>query len=311
MEARPNKRLRRTERVVPNASGHKGGQLGVPVQGEDGLLPLERVVVERSNATNDGEGARASSSKRVQRPMGGEPEDSSNGGDTDQDMGGTEGGPHTMVAHPELAATQTSSLDEGDTGMGVGSNEGGTTASGSTLPKGVWAYSYRSGVGVLGKVPPIDPRLRERELIERDDWKLNENLFKFLDDLWGPHKFDRFASDENHQLPFYNTVNNCAFNQPWNYEKQGDDCYNNWMNPPWELLHLVIQKIMREKAKATVIMPKEDMRRMRLDEYPWIELPRTCVTFSKKGQFYYKPPFSTVAVRIDKQWDQETDRVRR
>ena len=36
-------------------------------------------------------------------------------------------------------------------------------------------------------------------------WKLNPNLFRYIDQLWGPHTIDRFASDMETQLNRYNS----------------------------------------------------------------------------------------------------------
>ena len=36
-------------------------------------------------------------------------------------------------------------------------------------------------------------------------WKLNPLIFRKLDQMWGPHKVDRFASLLNNQLPEYNS----------------------------------------------------------------------------------------------------------
>jgi hypothetical protein len=66
---------------------------------------------------------------------------------------------------------------------------------------------------------------------------------------------DRFATDLNAQTKRFNSLRRCpgteavnAFTQNWSKE-------NNWINPPFSLLHLVINKVIKQKAPATIIAP--------------------------------------------------------
>jgi len=36
--------------------------------------------------------------------------------------------------------------------------------------------------------------------VDYDDWMLNPMMFAWLDNLWGPHTIDRFASPRNAQI---------------------------------------------------------------------------------------------------------------
>ena len=61
----------------------------------------------------------------------------------------------------------------------------------------------------------LEPEWIPRELNERadylsrildyDDWKLNPAVFSVLQQVWGPHTVDRFASCNNTQLPRFNS----------------------------------------------------------------------------------------------------------
>jgi hypothetical protein len=77
-----------------------------------------------------------------------------------------------------------------------------------------------------------------REL-DTEDWRLNPRFFKHLQERWGPHTIDRFASMLNAQLP--------RFNARWRDPQCEDvDCLrlpdaawrreNNYCNPPWTAL---------------------------------------------------------------------------
>ena len=42
-------------------------------------------------------------------------------------------------------------------------------------------------------------------IIDTDDWQLNPEVFKSIDDMWGPHTVDCFASAANTQLEHFNS----------------------------------------------------------------------------------------------------------
>jgi hypothetical protein len=96
-----------------------------------------------------------------------------------------------------------------------------------------------------------------REL-DTEDWQLNPRIFEHLQDRWGPHTVDRFASMLNAQLP--------RFNARWRDPKCEDvDCLhlpdatwqrkNNYRNPPWSALPALAAKMSQSQAAATVIAP--------------------------------------------------------
>ena len=96
---------------------------------------------------------------------------------------------------------------------------------------------------------------RLSRLAPNQEWSLNTKIFHFIDDAWGPHSIDRFASFTTALLPRYNSrywdpsaeaVDGLA--QDWSNE-------NNFCNPPWRMLSDVVEKIAREAVTATVIAP--------------------------------------------------------
>jgi len=87
------------------------------------------------------------------------------------------------------------------------------------------------------------------------EWTLHPSCFRHLEDLWGPHTVDRFATSINHQLPRYNSrfydpqaEATDAMTQDWSHN-------NNYINPPWRMLPQIIQKIRQENCTATLIAP--------------------------------------------------------
>jgi len=90
---------------------------------------------------------------------------------------------------------------------------------------------------------------------DRTDWSLQRRFFLSLDGLYGPHTVDRFASATTAQLPRYNS----RYRDPTTEAVGGmsqswvDD--NNWANPPFSLIPLVLRLIVAQRATATVLVP--------------------------------------------------------
>ena len=87
------------------------------------------------------------------------------------------------------------------------------------------------------------------------DWSLRPEVFRALEDAWGPHSVDRFASEASALLPRFNArwlspaaEAMDAFTVPWADEV-------NFVNPPWALLPRALAKLRAEGAAATVIAP--------------------------------------------------------
>ncbi len=88
------------------------------------------------------------------------------------------------------------------------------------------------------------------------EFALYPRLFHLLDSMWGPHTVDRFASEQFHQVPRYNslyldpgTEAVDALSQSWASE-------NNFVNVPFILLDRVVRKIKQDQCSATVIAPR-------------------------------------------------------
>jgi len=87
------------------------------------------------------------------------------------------------------------------------------------------------------------------------DWTLDRTYFDSLDSAYGPHSVDRFATWDNRQLTRYNSpvldqgrAPVDAFKEDWSQD-------NNWINPPFDDIPRVLDKIYSDKATATVIVP--------------------------------------------------------
>lgn len=96
---------------------------------------------------------------------------------------------------------------------------------------------------------------RLTSLPSKHEWSIRPQVFRRLDNLWGPHTLDRFASAQNTQLPRYNSRmydGQCtaidAFTQDWATE-------TNWLVPPIRLIAKTLLHLRACRASGTIIVP--------------------------------------------------------
>ena len=101
----------------------------------------------------------------------------------------------------------------------------------------------------------IADELSRRFQEDCDDWQLEPAWFRYLDYIWGPHTVDRFANNQNAQLPVFNSKVSCpgtagvdAFTFTW-------AGHNNWLCPPLTLVWRAFEKVHRDQAVATLVVP--------------------------------------------------------
>ena len=110
--------------------------------------------------------------------------------------------------------------------------------------------------------PEWIPRIKNQQadylsrLIDHDDWKLDPNAFAALEQDWGPHSVDRFATFYNAQLPRFNS-------RFWNPGAEAMDAFTcdwhgeaNWWCPPPYLIPRTIKHAQRTRACGTLIVPQ-------------------------------------------------------
>ena len=92
-------------------------------------------------------------------------------------------------------------------------------------------------------------------IVDRDDWSVSDALFKFLNHVWGPFTFDRFADYNNAKLEKFNS-------RMWSPNSSGVDAFayswsgeNNWLVPPTWLISRCINYIQHERVNATLVVP--------------------------------------------------------
>jgi hypothetical protein len=91
---------------------------------------------------------------------------------------------------------------------------------------------------------------------DSDDWQIRPDVFAQLDQEWGPHSVDRFASHLNNYCARFNSrwwvpgteaIN--ALEQDWSRDV-------NWLVPPPRLALACVNKLVAERATCTLVVPK-------------------------------------------------------
>ena len=123
------------------------------------------------------------------------------------------------------------------------------------------------------------------KLVDADDWMLSPQVFKELDNVWGPHTLDGFASHTTKQLHRF-----CS--RWWNPECLAVDAFtlkweeeNVWLSPPFYLIGDAIEKVQQDGCNGTLIVPEwtsawwwpllfKDREECRAPVVTWYCLPR-------------------------------------
>ena len=93
------------------------------------------------------------------------------------------------------------------------------------------------------------------KIVDHDDWVTTSIFFKYLEEKWGPHTIDRFASSSNTKLKRFNSKFLCpntehvnAFSISWEGE-------NNYLVPPVTYIPKILAHMQACQAKGTVVVP--------------------------------------------------------
>ena len=160
---------------------------------------------------------------------------------------------------PQIQGKVIQYMSDSVTTVAYIANMGGPIKHLSDLAEQIWATSIAMGVTL--KILHLAGSLNDwADMLSRlpthYEWMLHPNLFQLLEETWGPHSIDRFATHITTQLPCYNS----RFHDPYTHGvdalAQADWSYhNNYVNPPFRLLNKVIDVIVKHHAVATIIAP--------------------------------------------------------
>lgn len=149
-------------------------------------------------------------------------------------------------------------FSDNSTSVAYVNNKGGPVLSLTDIATRIWEEARNIGLSISCRHLAGHKNVTADTLSrspDRHNWMLNPRLFQILEDKWGPHSVDRFATFQNTQIPRFNSLfldvgseAIDAFTQNWGQE-------NNYINPPWALLPRVVEKLVTDQATATVIAP--------------------------------------------------------
>ena len=90
----------------------------------------------------------------------------------------------------------------------------------------------------------------------RSEWKLNAAVFEQLDQLWGPHDVDLFASRTNTQLRTFMSRDPSPDAAEYDALRQDWTVWGNlYANPPAVLIPQVLRRVREHKVSITLVAP--------------------------------------------------------
>ena len=108
---------------------------------------------------------------------------------------------------------------------------------------------------------PVIWSMIDEEFIEVPvDWQLNPKIFEKVNQIWGKHDMDLFASSMNAQVPDFCDIKRDAFTMNWAHNKRG----RLWMFPPIDKINDAIKKLEKDEGVATFVTPNDKSQ-------PWYE----------------------------------------
>jgi hypothetical protein len=165
-----------------------------------------------------------------------------------------------VVTHPRFQGKRLLIYCDNTTTLAYVNKFGGTRSPElMELANQIWTHCLATGTTLTtAYIPsglnPADPP--SRQLQEQLEWSISQETFNMIDNNWGPHSIDLFASSTNTKLPRYMSWKHDpmaeaqdALLQPWTHLGRPYIC------PPWNLIPRVLQKLKQEKITATIIVP--------------------------------------------------------
>ncbi len=147
-----------------------------------------------------------------------------------------------------------------------------------------------------------------------EDWMLSRRFFDLLEERWGPHTVDFFASGANNLCAKLYALHWCrgpaginVFGQLWT----GENC---WINCPYSMIGKAWRSLREQRGLATMLIPLWDSAPWwqlvcpdtnHFSEFvlDWVALPRgdpsLFVAGTAPGRSVPSPDWPTMAVRVD------------
>ena len=141
---------------------------------------------------------------------------------------------------------------------------------------------------------------QESRITDHNEWTVAATVFRRINQLWGPFSIDRFASHLNHKTTRFNSWRLCpgteavdCFTQDWKGE-------NNFVVPPLNLIHRVINHIQETRAFGVLIVPVWESQAW----WPQLmEIMTSCIKLPPAESAFLPGPSQQVEPWLNKKWD--------
>ena len=135
-------------------------------------------------------------------------------------------------------------------------NHGGTVSKELvSLTRDLWMWCLERNIHIQAQhLPGVDllnhrADAESRSMKDRSDWKLNQQTFRKINELYGPLEVDLFASRLTNQCRRYAARSiTDAFLQDWTMVK-------GFANPPWNLISCVLRKTQTQGTNIILVAP--------------------------------------------------------
>ena len=159
----------------------------------------------------------------------------------------------------QIAGKSIQVLTDNSTTVAYLNNMGGPVMQLTEVAESIWANVLAQECHLQARhVPGVQNTQADHlsRLPLHYEWQLNPLVFNRIDNIWGPHSIDRFASVTTTQLQTYNS----RFADPQTHgidalAQQDWRLHNNYVNPPFRLIPRVLDVVQAQQAEATLIAP--------------------------------------------------------
>jgi len=127
------------------------------------------------------------------------------------------------------------------------------------LAERIWQHCLQTGTRLRTTyVPsPFNPAdAPSRQMVQQLEWSIDHSFFQQLDQTWGPHHVDVFATAQNSKtqqffswMPDARAIATDALRHSWS------NLGNLYICPPWNLIPQVLSRLQQEGLSATIITP--------------------------------------------------------
>ncbi len=137
--------------------------------------------------------------------------------------------------------------------------QGGPSKELTQVATAIWAFALENDITMFARHLSGSENTAADSLSRLSaayEWQMHQQVFQYIDRIWGPHTMDRFASVTTALLPQYNSRFHDPMTAGVDALAQKDWAQHmNFVNPPFRMLPQVLSKILAHQAEATVIAP--------------------------------------------------------